>query len=153
MRIILSMNKQTQDLIKVVTELFPNFKSSQIQEKKGSNNGIPFLIQDGEKKYWLKLVNSSKMEDSLKDVEKQALQEVKSPNVIELIDVKTKVINGQRFDGLLFIFIEGEDLASIFATKKALLSFPLFSVTKKIIERCCLRNQGNVFKGVGSSRY
>ena len=119
MRIILSMNKQTQDLIKVVTELFPNFKSSQIQEKKGSNNGIPFLIQDGEKKYWLKLVNSSKMEDSLKDVEKQALQEVKSPNVIELIDVKTKVINGQRFDGLLFIFIEGEDLASIFAKKKA----------------------------------
>jgi len=115
----LSMNKQTQDLSSVVIQLFPNFGSSQIQEKKRSNNGAPFLIQDGTKKYWLKLVNSSTMEDSLRDVEKQALQEVKSPNVIELIDVKTKVINGQRFDGLLFAFIEGEDLATIFAKKKS----------------------------------
>lgn len=119
MRIRSSMSKQTPDLTVIVTQLFPNFSADQIQQKKRSNNGVPFLIQTGDKKLWLKLVNSSRMEDSLKDVERQALQEVKSPNVIELIDVKTKVVDGQRYDGLLFTFIDGEDLASIFNKKKA----------------------------------
>lgn len=105
------------NLLDVVKQLFPMFAASNIQQKSG-NNGIPFLVDDGTQKYWLKLIPSTQLEDVLKDVEKTALQEIKSPYVVELLDVKTKVLNGQRFDGLLFKYIEGDDLATIFDRKK-----------------------------------
>ncbi len=111
------MNQTKPNLIDVVKQLFPNFSSATIQQK-GGNNGIPFLINDGTQKYWLKLIPSTQLEDVLKDVEKQALQEIKSPYVIELLDVKTRVVQGQRYDGLLFKYIDGDDLATIFENKK-----------------------------------
>ena len=51
-------------------------------------------------------------------MEKQALQEIKSPYVIELLDVKSVISGGRRYDGLLFKYVEGEDLAGIFLRKK-----------------------------------
>lgn len=109
--------KQTSNMIEIVKQLFPTFASANIHQKQG-NNGTPFLIDDGKSKHWLKLLHSSQMEDALKDVEKQALQNIKSPYVIELLEVKTKVIDGKRYDGLLFPFIVGEDLAAIAGRKK-----------------------------------
>lgn len=111
------MKQAKTNLIEIVKLLFPSFVSANIEPKQGYN-GTPFLIDDGSK-YWLKLVNSSQLEDILKNVERQALQDIKSPYIIELLDVKTKIINGQRYDGLLFRYIDGEDLSSIFAKKKS----------------------------------
>lgn len=108
----------TQNQIVIVKQLFPSLASAKIEQRKATCNGMPFFIQQGEVKYWLKIINSARLEDTLKDVEKQALQEIKSPNVVELLDVKTKLIGGQRYDGLLFAYIDGEDLGTIYNRRK-----------------------------------
>ncbi len=113
------MEKVLRNLEDIVKQLFPAFESYQIIQKQVSKNGTPFLISKGKDQFWVKLVNSSQMEDVLKDVEKQALQDIKSPNVTQLLEVKTKIIQGQRYDGLLFKFVEGEDLAAIFSKRKS----------------------------------
>lgn len=123
---------KNDDLSAVVKGLFPNFASSKIQQLKG-NNGTPFIIDDKNKKYWLKLISTSQLEDVLRDVEKRALQEIKSPYVVELLDLKTMISNGQRFDGLLFNYIEGEDLETIFRQRKKINKIFSEEEVKKIL--------------------
>lgn len=128
------MNKNQLVDVDVVMQLFPNFANANIKLK-GGTNGTSFLIIDNTQRYWLKIIQSTQMEDVLRDVEKQALQEIKSPYVIELLDVKTKVIKGQRYDGLLFNYIEGDDLATIFERKKkANQTFTEVEIKKLLID-------------------
>lgn len=113
----MTMSRTTPNHVETVKQLFPNFSTADIQQKPG-NNGIPFIIDDGTQKYWLKLIPAMQLEDVLKDIEKQALQDIQSPYVVELLEVKTKMVNGHRYDGLLFKYIDGDDLGSIFQSKK-----------------------------------
>lgn len=107
-----NLSSEDSQYISIIRQLFPNFSSATIEPKRGTN-GKPFFIENGGQKFWIKLVESSQMEDSLNNVEIQALQDIKSDYVIELLEVKTKIINGKRYDAMLFPFIDGDDLHAI----------------------------------------
>ncbi|TSC86269.1 MAG: receptor protein-tyrosine kinase [Microgenomates group bacterium Gr01-1014_7] len=102
-----------KDLISLILEMYPDFKGSKIDIKTPSPNGIPIFIQKDGKNYWLKLLVSPQMEGNLRDIEQQALKGLDSPHVVKLLAIQTKFINAERYDALLFDYIEGKDLEDI----------------------------------------
>jgi serine/threonine protein kinase len=101
------------DCIKLFKELFPEYAKASIQLKPRSPNGVPIYFEHSSKKYWAKVLTSSQIEKDLQGIEQQALESIKSPYVVKLINVRSKLIGADRVDILLFEYIDGEDLGTI----------------------------------------
>ncbi|VVA44328.1 putative Mitogen-activated protein kinase kinase kinase [Candidatus Roizmanbacteria bacterium] len=101
------------DFISLIKDLFPDFKDAKITSQRRSNNGFSFLIQKDALSRWAKIPTSSQYEEDLIGIEQKALSGINNPYLIKLYDVRTQYIKGQRYDVLMFDYIDGQDLKKI----------------------------------------
>lgn len=103
---------------KIFKELFPEYSKARIKLQNKSPNGIPIYVEHSSKKYWAKVLTSSQIEKDLQGIEQQALESIKSPYVVKLVDVRSKLDGRNRIDILLFEYIDGNDLSSILLDRR-----------------------------------